>query len=739
MNLRLIFLPLALAPLAGLADGLIRDDRPAPFTPPKADAAGGFSKAPDWLNDAFPIGNGRLGAMLAGGTDVERIQFNEESLWVGDEEDTGSYQNFGEILLRLDGAEKPAKYERHLDVDKALAVVKWEKDGVLYVREAFASHPANVIVIRQTASKPGMLSGSVALNDAHGAKTVASGDTLASVGAIPSHPYDGGKKTWPELAYESRVKVVTSGGSKEVRGGKIFFKGADTVTLFLDAGTDFRQGRRYGWRGPKPASAIGSRLSGASSKSFGALFEAHLADYKALYERAKIDLGGVKTPDTRTAAARLEAYKENAPDLALEELLFDYGRYLLISSSRAGGVPSNLQGRWNDSNNPPWRSDYHTDVNVEMNYWAADSANLSECFTPFADWIESIRGPRIDATKAAFKVRGWAMRGESGLFGGSTWDWVPGTAAWLMQNEYDHYRFTRDKEYLRKKAYPAMKEICEFWFDRLKKQPDGTFVTPPGMSPEHGPIEDGVSFDTQLAWDVFNSTAEAADILGVDKAFRDEARDKQKKLPAPKIGKWGQLQEWAVDRDSKGDKHRHISHLMAVFPCRQITPRGTPELAAAAKVSLDARGDAGTGWSTAQKINTWARLADGDRSHRLFAQLLRLCTINHIVMTDKGGLYRNLLCAHPPFQIDGNLGYVSGVVEMLIQSHTEEIELLPALPKAWPAGSFRGLRARGDYTVDCSWKDGRVVSYKIVAGKNADRSAKVKLRVNGELKEVAAE
>jgi len=703
-----------------------------------------------WEQEALPIGNGHMGAMLFGGVQREQIQFNEESLWIGDEEDTGAYQAFGDVFVQF-GQENPttpsaqtpppADYRRELDIERAVHTVTFSKDGINYRRESFASYPAKVMVFRFTADKPGALTGFVALTDIHNATITADNDTLTSAGSLAGYIYQGGSsKRKPgenyalALTYEAQVRVLHEGGTVKAEGGKVTFANATTITLLLAAGTDFVQDRRRGWKGAAPHGKVTALLDSAAKRSWEDLLAEHLSDYQGLFKRVSLDLGS-SPADALPTDVRLENFKNTKErDPQLETLLFQYGRYLTIASSRQGGLPANLQGKWNNAYYPPWRCDYHTDINVQMNYWPTDAANLSECFEPYAEWIQSIRAVRTEATKKAFNKRGWLMRGESGLFGGSTWEWVPGTSAWLLQNSYDHYRFTGDKEYLRNRAYPAMKEVCEYWIDSLIAQPDGTLVTPLGISPEHGPKQVGTSFDQQLVWDLFTNTIEAGEALGVDAEFRAMLVEKRSHLLAPKIGSWGQLLEWKDELigqtpeaegalDTPTNKHRHVSHLVALYPGRQISVQKTPALAEAARVSLNARGDVSTGWSTANKINLWARLQDGDRAYKLATTLL------------SSGIMPNMFDTHPPFQIDGNFGYTAGVCEMLLQSQGDELHLLPALPKAWPTGNVKGLRARGGFTVDIEWADGRVIHYRITA----PVPSRVKVRINGESKSIEVE
>ncbi|MCU7552209.1 glycoside hydrolase N-terminal domain-containing protein [Chitinophagaceae bacterium LB-8] len=699
--------------------------------------------AKSWDTEALPIGNGRMGAMLFGEMNKEHIQFNEQSLWSGDnnwdggystgDRGFGSYRNFGDIFIDFNNVGEAKSYQRSLDIITGIHTTTFESNGIKIHREAFASYPDQVLVFRYTANKKGTLSGKISMTSAQGAAIVAQNYALTFSGVMPNL-----------LKYAAKLQLVNEGGFINVVGNNLVFENCNSFTIYLDARTNYKPDYNAGWRGADPMPLIEREQAAAQQLSYKKLLSRHLNDITHLTAAASIDIG--KTADSLLAMPtdiRLKKYAAGGADPDLEEMMFQYGRYLLVGSSRPGGLPANLQGLWNNSNTPPWASDYHNNINVQMNYWGAESTNLSECHIPLIDFIVAAQEPCRIATRKAFgaNTRGWTARTSQSIFGGNGWEWNIPASAWYAQHVFEHWAFTNDKTYLEKTAYPILKEICQYWEDRLKKLPDGTLVVPNGWSPEHGPREDGVMHDQQLVWDLFQNYQEAAKALGVDAEYQAKVADMQQHLAPNKIGKWGQLQEWQTDRDDPNDQHRHTSHLFAVYPGRQISLTKTPELAQAAIISLRSRsgnygknintpftvestiGDSRRSWSWPWRCAMWARLGEGEKAGMMIRGLLTYNTTG------------NLYTTHPPFQTDGNFGITGAIPEMLLQSHAGEIHLLPAIPKEWTSGSFSGLKARGGYTVDCKWNDGKVISYRIYS----KTPQKVKVRVNDEVKEIISE
>ncbi|MCL4793851.1 MAG: glycoside hydrolase N-terminal domain-containing protein [Bryobacteraceae bacterium] len=720
-------------------------------------------------NEALPVGNGRLGAMVFGGVESERLQLNEDSLWEGFPRDTvnpqaldalprvrellfagkeleatelaaktmmgrperiKSYQPAGDLWIEMPGIAEASDYRRSLDLDTAIATTEFTSGGVRYTREVLASEPAQVILIRLAASRAGALNFRVLLSRLQDAACRTEGGGLTLSGQIKTEGGEG-------LRFTVRAEVSAPGGVVQPTGEAIDVRNATEAVIRVAIATSYRE--------KSPEAAVRRHING-SGGAWSDRRAQHIADHQALFRRLTIDLPAAPEATTLPTDARLERIvKDKAIDPGLEALHFQFGRYLLIASSRPGALPANLQGVWNEHLNAPWNSDYHTNINIQMNYWLAGPANLKECELPLFDWMDSIVKSGERTAQVHYGARGWVVHHLSNIFGFTTpadgiWGVWPMGAAWLARHPWEHYLYTRDREFLAKRGYPLMKGAARFILDFLVEAPAGTpvagrLVPSPSHSPENrfrkadgtvAMFTYAATMDVELCWDVLRNTAAAARELNIDPEFRAECERALTRLPELKVSpRGGKLQEWVEDYDEPEPRHRHVSHLYALHPGDQISLTTTPALAEACRKTLEARGDTSTGWSTAWKMNFWARLRDGARAHSLFQMLLQRCTLP------------NLFDSHPPFQIDGNFGAVAGVCEMLLQSHAGEIHLLPALPPAWPRGRVAGMRARGGFELDFSWDQGRLTHASLLS--TVGGPARLRLPGRESLAEIATE
>lgn len=738
--------------------------------------------ARNW-NEALPIGNGRIGAMIFGRPANELIQLNEQTLWSGKpvnnhpnpdaskylqqvrealfNEDyakaeqltqklqglySEAYQPLGDLLLKQDLKGEVSDYYRDLNINNATATTRFKVGNTEFTREFFVSAPAQVMVIHLKASTKGALNFTASTKAQHPIKkSVLGTDQLVVHGKTPAHAdpnyvdYNPKPVIYEDptgcggVRFDWRIKVKSTDGKVSTDTSGISISGASDAVLIISVGSSFNGFDKCPDSEGKDEKAIAEKYLQASLKqNIDVLKQAHIADYQRYFKRVSFSLNGNPSVDLPTDE-RLIQYVNGAKDSALESLYFQFGRYLLISCSRPDGIPANLQGIWNNSVRPPWSSNFTTNINTEMNYWMVEMCNLSELHTPLLKWIGYMAKTGKETTKHFYNARGWTVHHNSDIWGLSnpvgdkgkgspSWaNWAMG-GAWLSQHLWEHYAFTGDKNYLANTAYPLMKEAAIFCEDWLVEDKNGYLVTAPSTSPENifitekglkGSVSVATTMDMAIIWDLFTNTIEASEKLGIDETFRKELIAQKAKLYPLHIGKKENLQEWYKDWEDEDPQHRHVSHLFALHPSRQISPLRTPEFSNAAKKTLEIRGDDGTGWSKSWKINFWARLHDGNHAYKLVRELLKLTGMEGTNYTKGGGTYPNLFCAHPPFQIDGNFGGTSGISEMILQSHDGLINILPAIPDDWQEGEIKGMKARGGFEIDITWKNKQVTQLTI--------------------------